>query len=178
MLNPAARLRALAGALLCALILIAVIAHPARADDNPTLRAPVAAAHPPALRRAPPPRPVARMVRHGRGVEGAGRPAGHPLVAAALRDLGRGKFTGLPGPWCADATGTWLRRAGFSAPRSRRAVDFARYGRPTQPRPGAIVVSRHHVGVLIRPGVMVSGNWGGRVRIGVPRGVIAYRAPV
>lgn len=176
MLQPAARLRAFAGALCCALVLIVALAHQVRADDNPA--------------RIVSAQEVSRLavVRHAsrahrpRGASEVRATAAHPLVSTALRDLGRGKFTGKPGPWCADAAGAWLRRAGYRAPRSRRAIDYARYGRPTSPRPGAIVVSRHHVGVVVTVNhgrvTMVSGNWGGRVRIGQPTGVIAYRAAI
>lgn len=181
MLRLAAWLRALAGALAWALILAVALAHQARADDAPQDRRSVAAASSPqpVARSA---RSTARVAHLGRGVKGAGRPAGHPLVSAALRDLGRGKFTRAPGPWCADGLNAWLRRAGYSPLASRKARDFAGYGRPTAPRPGAIVVSRHHVGIVVAVHrgrvTMVSGNWGGRVRIGRPSGVIAYRAPV
>ena len=35
------------------------------------------------------------------------------LVERALRDLGRGNFTGTRGPWCAWAVSTWLRDIGL-----------------------------------------------------------------
>lgn len=183
LLRPAARLRALAGALICALILVTAMAHQARADDNPASgRAAFAQAWRLDAQRT---QRIGRDASaRGRGAARLGRAwsASHPLVRIALADLGRGKFTPLPGPWCADALVAWGRRAGYRMPATRRAIDFARYGRPTHPRPGAIVVSRHHVGIVVAVArgrvTMVSGNWGGRVRIGRPSGVIAYRAPV
>lgn len=182
MLQPAARLRAFAGALCCALVLAAAITHQARADDAPGRAGEFARAWriaPPAPRRH-----VPRVRVQAREASRLGRAwsASHPLVRTALADLGRGKFTAHPGPWCADALVAWGRRAGYRMPATRRAADFARYGRPTAPRPGTIVVSRHHVGIVVAVSrgrvTMVSGNWGGRVRLGRPAGVIAYRAPV
>lgn len=75
-----------------------------------------------------------------------------------------------------------MDRAGYRTVGSKRARDFASYGVASAPRPGALVVARHHVGVVVSVQrgrvTMVSGNWGGRVRLGRPAGVIAYRAPV
>lgn len=115
----------------------------------------------------------------------AGRPLElHPLVAVAKRYVGSRNFTGVRAAWCAAALRNWLAGAGYSAPRSNRAIDFAHYGRPSPPRVGAIMVARHHVGVVVglsaRGPVILSGNWSRRVGIGTyaARRVIAYREPV
>lgn len=48
------------------------------------------------------------------------------------------------------------------------AANWAHYGRPTNPHPGAIVVWRHHVGIIVGPCgagrcVVKSGNYNNRV---------------
>lgn len=106
-----------------------------------------------------------------------------PLVDVAQRYLGARNFTGLRAPWCTAALRIWLARAGYRAPRSNRAVDFAQYGRPARPQVRAIAVMRHHVGIVIgfsRHGpILLSGNHRHRVGVGVypARRIIAYRVP-
>jgi hypothetical protein len=107
-----------------------------------------------------------------------------PLLQAAQPYLGLGNFTGLRAPWCAAALRIWLARAGYHAPRSNRAIDFARYGRAARPFVGAVAVLRHHVGIVIgfsrRGPILLSGNHNHRVGVGAysARRVIAYRAPI
>jgi uncharacterized protein (TIGR02594 family) len=107
-----------------------------------------------------------------------------PLLAAASRFLGGGNFTHFRGPWCAAAVGRWLSIAGYRRLRSLRAIDYARYGRRSGPRPGALAVMRHHVGIVVgvsRRGVLLlSGNHRHRVSLGVypRRRIVAYRSPV
>ena len=107
MLRPAARLRAFAGALCCALILAAAITHQARADDAPGRAGEFARAW--RIASPAPQRHVPRVRVHALEASRLGRAwgASHPLVRTALADLGRGKFTAHPGPWCADALVAW-----------------------------------------------------------------------
>lgn len=77
--------------------------------------------------------------------------------------------------------------AGRSGIRSRLAIDWARYGRPTAPVRGAIVVLRTRAGfhvaqVMDRVGDrlrIISGNWSHRVGIGWAslRSAVAFRMP-
>lgn len=85
----------------------------------------------------------------------------HPLLAVARRYIGRGNFTHHGGPWCRDAVNVWLRQAGYHlADNSRRAIDAVRLGhRVASPRPGDLVVMRHHVTIFA--------GWGGRGLVGL-----------
>lgn len=85
----------------------------------------------------------------------------HPLLAVAKRYIGRGNFTHHGGPWCRDAVNVWLRQAGYHlANNSRRAIDAVRLGhRVSSPRPGDLVVMRHHVTIFA--------GWGGRGLVGL-----------
>ena len=119
-----------------------------------------------------------------------GRSAGGDVVAEAARWIGSGKFTGQPGPWCADAVSAWLERSGHRPLDGRMASSALAYGpRLERPEVGALAVlgSRRgwasHVGVVSgvdRDGSihLISGNWGRRVAEAVvPRGsVIAFVA--
>ena len=95
--------------------------------------------------------------------------AGADLAAEAARYLGSGKFTSLPGPWCADAVSFWLKATGRPPLASRMAASGFAYGRAlAAPEAGALVVTSHHVGVVARVYAdgsfdMISGNWGHRV---------------
>ena len=106
------------------------------------------------------------------------------LVAVAQRYVGSRRFTRYARAWCADAVGAWLRQAGYSSTGDGRAISYARYGRPSGPQIGAIAVMRHHVGVVVgmtaRGPVLLSGNHGHRVGVGVysAHRVISYREPV
>jgi hypothetical protein len=85
----------------------------------------------------------------------------HPLLAVAKRYIGRGNFTHHGGPWCRDAVNVWLRQAGYHlANNSRRAIDAVHLGhRVASPRPGDLVVMRHHVTIFA--------GWGGRGLVGL-----------
>ena len=85
----------------------------------------------------------------------------HPLLAIAKRYIGRGNFTHHGGPWCRDAVNVWLRQAGYHlANDSRRAIDAVHLGhRVASPRPGDLVVMRHHVTIFA--------GWGGRGLVGL-----------
>ena len=105
------------------------------------------------------------------------------LIAVAERYIGSRRFTARARAWCADAMNAWLAKAGYSGTGDGRAISFARYGRPSAPKIGAIAVMRHHVGVVVgrssRGIVLLSGNHGRRVGVGVysARRILAYREP-
>jgi uncharacterized protein (TIGR02594 family) len=100
------------------------------------------------------------------------------LVNEAARYIGSGKFTGLPGAWCADAVSAWLRATGRRPLASRMAASALVYGpHVSNPSPGDLVVMATrrgyagHVGIF--EGVeadgsvrIISGNWGHRVAEG------------
>lgn len=165
---------AIAGAFCCALA-----APPAVADPFADFFASLA--RPPQEARLPPANDGWRRIRHRRlhAIE----PNGSPLIAIARHYIGSGNFTGLRAPWCMAAMRIWLARAGYQAPRSNRAIDGLRIGRPSAPRIGAIAVMRHHIGVVVgfspRGPVILSGNHRHRVGVGVypARRIIAYRSP-
>ncbi len=102
-----------------------------------------------------------------------GRNWGGDLVAEAARYVGSGKFTSLPGAWCADAVSFWLQRAGKPPLASRMAGAALSYGPRGSGAPGdlAVFVGRrgyaYHVGVVVASlgdrVEVVSGNWGHRV---------------
>ena len=113
---------------------------------------------------------------------------GSDLVAEAARYVGSGKFTSLPGAWCADAVSAWLRGVGKPPLASRFAGAALSYGAPGDGSPGnlAVFMGRHgayHVGVVIAErGSMVEVVAGNSVsrghRVGVswlPRNSLVYR---
>ena len=117
-----------------------------------------------------------RAAWHGAQATYAG---GSRVLSEALRDLGSGKFTRLPGPWCADSLSAWLQRAGKPPLANRLAASALAYGpHVSNPKLGDLVVvaTRRgyagHVGVFVgfTPGggvQIVSGNWSRRVAYGV-----------
>ncbi len=110
--------------------------------------------------------------------------SGADLVAEAARYLGEGKFTSLPGAWCADAVSFWLERTGRPPLPNRMAASALRYGPRGFGAPGELVVMRTrreyagHVGIVERmlpdgSVEIISGNWGRRVaRAIVPRAMV------
>ena len=93
-----------------------------------------------------------------------------PLVAEAERHLGQGNFTGRPGPWCAWAISACLKAIGLPPLASGMASSALAYGpRTSSPRPGDLAVMRGHVGIVVADRgakiEIISGNWGGRVRL-------------
>ena len=86
MLRLAARLRALAGALACALVIVAAMAHQARAEDNPA-RADLADAQPRAAPKPPRPRVAARAPRHPARSQGASLTGVYGPLAAKAREI-------------------------------------------------------------------------------------------
>jgi hypothetical protein len=91
------------------------------------------------------------------------------LVVEAARYVGAGKFTGLPGAWCADAVSVWLERTGRPPLANRLAASAMSYGAPdAEPHAGDLAVTAQHVGVVAHvynDGSIdeISGNWGRRV---------------
>ena len=102
-----------------------------------------------------------------------GRNWGGDLVAEAARYVGSGKFTSLPGAWCADAVSAWLRAIGRPPLANRMAASALSYGPRGSGAPGdlAVFMGRrgyaYHVGVVVASlgdrVEVVSGNWGHRV---------------
>ena len=96
----------------------------------------------------------------------------------------QGKFTQLPGAWCADAVSVWLRATGHSPLANRMASSALSYGPRGSGAPGELVVMRTrrgyagHVGIVERvlpdgSVEIISGNWGRRVaRAIIPRGMV------
>jgi hypothetical protein len=72
---------------------------------------------------------------------------------------------GRPAKWC----GWWMRTQKGGGPEYNRAWSWSRWGRAAGPQVGAVVVWRHHVGVITGRAangqwIVKSGNDGGRVR--------------
>ena len=85
----------------------------------------------------------------------------HPLLAVARRYVGSGRISHQGGPWCRDFVNKVVAQAGYRlANHSRRAIDALRLGhRVGSPRPGDLVVMRHHVTIFA--------GFGGRGLIGL-----------
>jgi uncharacterized protein (TIGR02594 family) len=123
------------------------------------------------------------------GAGGALARSSSDLVAEAARYVGSGKFTSLPGAWCADAVSFWLKATGRPPLANRMAASALVYGpRVAAPHPGDLVVMRtnrgwaHHVGIVSRvesDGTvwMISGNYRRHVaEARVPRVGVAFIA--
>jgi hypothetical protein len=91
------------------------------------------------------------------------------LSAAVLPEPAeaRGSATsigGKPARWC----GWWMRTQKGGGPELNLARNWARWGRPSRPQVGAVVVWSHHVGIITgrtaSGWIVKSGNDGGRVR--------------
>jgi surface antigen len=95
------------------------------------------------------------------------------LVNEVARYVGSGKFTALPGAWCADAVNVWLQATGRPSLGSRMAGAALSYGPRSSGAPGDLVVMATrrsyagHVGIVaaVRGNEIeiISGNWGHRV---------------
>ena len=96
-------------------------------------------------------------------------PFGGTPVAIARRYLG-GNPTGWARAWCDAFMRLVMHAAGYpDLPSGNLAAAWARYGRPSAPQPGAVVVWPHHVGLItaVRSdglATVISGNDGRRVR--------------
>lgn len=96
------------------------------------------------------------------------------VASVAQRYLGFGKFTRLPGAWCADAVSVWLTATGKPPLPSRMAGAAFVYGQrvATPRRNDLFVIGRgRHVGIVLedlgRSVRVISGNWGRHVRVAV-----------
>ena len=72
---------------------------------------------------------------------------------------------GRPGRWC----GWWMRTQKGGGPEYNLAWNWSRWGSSSSPQVGAVVVWRHHVGMITGRAsngqwIVKSGNDGGRVR--------------
>lgn len=70
-----------------------------------------------------------------------------------------------PSRWC----GWWMRTQLGGGPEFNLAWNWSKWGRPTTPQVGAVVVWRHHVGIITGRAangqwIVKSGNDGGKVR--------------
>lgn len=70
-----------------------------------------------------------------------------------------------PGKWC----GWWMRTQKGGGPEFNVAWNWRKYGSPSGPQVGAVVVWRHHVGMIVGRAengkwIVKSGNDGGAVR--------------
>jgi hypothetical protein len=108
------------------------------------------------------------------------------IVSEAARYVGSGKFTQLPGAWCADAVSAWLRAIGRPPLANRMAASALSYGPRGSGAPGDLAVfmgrrGAYHVGVVVADlgseVEIVSGNWSHRVARAVVsrRGLIFVR---
>ena len=106
------------------------------------------------------------------GVAGMAWQSASGLAIEAARYVGSGKFTSLPGAWCADAVNVWLRATGRPPLASRMAGAALSYGPRGNGAPGDLAVfmgrrGAYHVGVVVASlgdrVEVVSGNWGHRV---------------
>lgn len=114
----------------------------------------------------------------------SGPPASLPTPSsqvsqALLKGTPSGKHWAKPRAWC----GWYMRkRLGVAHPSYNRARTWAKWGSPTQPRVGAVVVWPNHVGQIVGQDqkgrwLIVSGNDSNKVRTRVWNlsKVIAYR---
>jgi len=85
-------------------------------------------------------------------------------LAPTSSEAARHGASGRPAKWC----GWWMRTQLGGGPEYNLARNWAKRGYATSPQVGAVVVWRHHVGIIVgRQGnkwVVKSGNDGGRVR--------------
>ena len=75
---------------------------------------------------------------------------------------------GRPRAWC----GWWMRQQRGGGPELNLAWNWSRWGRPSGPQVGAVVVWRHHVGEIV--GRAANGQW--LVRSGNDGGAVRTRA--
>jgi hypothetical protein len=89
-------------------------------------------------------------------------------TARAPRSIVAGPYNNVgprPGAWC----GWWMRTQRGGGPEYNLAWNWSRRGQATEPKVGAVVVWRHHVGEITGRAkngqwIVRSGNDGGRVR--------------
>ncbi len=93
------------------------------------------------------------------------------LLATASHYIGARNPTGFHGPWCGAFMAMVARRAGRASPKGPRlAANWRTAGHATHPRVGAVMVMRHHVGIVARIEhgrvLLISGNHSHRVGLG------------
>lgn len=116
------------------------------------------------------PRQVYRKHRSKRAhaARGKHRTARAYRTAGTSRNITTGPYRNVgarPGAWC----GWWMRTQRGGGPEYNLAWNWSRRGQPTEPKVGAVVVWRHHVGEITGRAkngqwIVRSGNDGGRVR--------------
>lgn len=84
---------------------------------------------------------------------------------ASKAKVSRSNLGPRPSRWC----GWWMRSQKGGGPELNLARNWAKWGRPTGPRVGAVVVWRSHVGMITGRNaagqwIVKSGNDGGQVR--------------
>lgn len=131
-------------------------ASQAKANPTPKARKATAARTEPRSRQARASRQVASVSTESITVTFGS--LGEPQFAASTET----RFAGLgetrnagprPGKWC----GWWMRTQFGGGPELNIAWNWTRYGSPASPQVGAIVVWRHHVGIIT--GQSASGQW-------------------
>lgn len=112
-----------------------------------------------------------------RGGQARRQSATRTRTTRSRRDAGDSGFTSFgsltggsgvgprPRQWC----GWWMRTQLGGGPAYNLAWNWSRYGSATSPQVGAVVVWRHHVGIITGQAsngqwIVKSGNDGGRVR--------------
>ena len=109
------------------------------------------------------------------GLHHAGNSSDHApihngLLSYAKRFLGMGNVTGFRGPWCGAFVGKIARHEGLHVPRGYlQARQWAHAGKRTGAHVGAVMVMRHHVGIVAavhgRTVTLLGGNQGHRVSL-------------
>ena len=89
----------------------------------------------------------------------------HARGQALKRHIHSASLGRKPARWC----GWWMRTQKGGGPEMNLARNWARWGSPSGPRVGAVVVWPHHVGLITgqtarSEWIVRSGNDGGRVR--------------
>ncbi|MFN0219860.1 MAG: hypothetical protein ACKVP4_13720 [Hyphomicrobium sp.] len=100
-----------------------------------------------------------RHITEGRAYRGERR------TAYARNSSGQRGLGGRPRRWC----GWWMRTQKGGGPEFNVAANWRRWGSPSGPQVGAVVVWAHHVGMITGrtasgQWIVKSGNDGGRVR--------------
>ena len=97
----------------------------------------------------------------------ASRSSGYTRYASTGSSWSGGGYNAgpRPGRWC----GWWMRTQKGGGPHLNVAWNWSKWGRPTTPQVGAVVVWRHHVGMIVGRAangqwLVKSGNDGGKVR--------------
>ncbi len=93
------------------------------------------------------------------------RTKAYPITKVSAAPMARHAVGPRPKAWC----GWWMRTQLGGGPEFNLAWNWRKYGRPTHPQVGAVVVWRHHVGIITGRApngqwIVKSGNDGGKVR--------------